>query len=289
MSNERSGKRRRQPREVAVVEGRIMADNAVAENLTDSVVANNGNAARQRSIGGIHMSLQGKGGVGKSLVASILAQYFIARGSKLQCFDTDPVNRTLSQYKSLNVIPLELLDNGSIDHKVWDSLFNRLINEEGTFIIDNGASTFIQLWRYLLEFGATEYLAEQGKTLYIHTVVTGGQALVDTLHGFHSLAASGSGRNIIVWLNEYFGRIERDGKKFNQMSAFQESESRVYGSVHLPRRNPDTFERDLEDVISQKLTIDEAIRDGAFSLVSKQRMKIMQREWFEQLDKLELD
>lgn len=31
----------------------------------------------------------------------------------------------------------------------------------------------------------------------------------------------------------------------------------------------------MEDVISRKLTIDEAIRDGAFSLLAKQRMKIM--------------
>jgi len=32
------------------------------------------------------------------------------------------------------------------------------------------------------------------------------------LHGFKSLAESTSERNIIVWVNEYFGRIERDGK-----------------------------------------------------------------------------
>jgi hypothetical protein len=266
----------------------------MSENVTSEMSAigspqkSNGDARVGQETGGIHMSLQGKGGVGKSLISSILAQYFRARGRKVHCFDTDPVNRTFSQYKSLNVAPLDLLDNGRIDHKVWDTLFERLLTENATFIVDNGASTFIQLWRYLLEFRAAEYLAEEGKTLYIHTVVTGGQALVDTLHGFHSLAASGSGRNIVVWLNEYFGRIERDGKKFDQMSAFQESESRVYGSVHLPRRNPDTFERDLEDVISHKLTIDEAIKDGAFSLVAKQRMKIMQRDWFEQLDQLAL-
>lgn len=256
--------------------------------MRDAIPNGTGHQMPTRMAHGIHMSLQGKGGVGKSLVSSILAQYFAARGQTVHCFDTDPVNRTLFQYKSLNVASLDLLDNGSIDHKVWDSLFDRLLTENATFVIDNGASTFIQMWRYLLEWGAAESLAENGKKLYIHTVVTGGQALVDTLHGFHSLAGSGSGRNIIVWLNEYFGRIERDGKKFDQMSAFQESESRVYGIVHLPRRNPDTFERDLEDVISRKLTIDEAIREGAFSLVAKQRMKIMQRDWFEQLDGLKL-
>jgi hypothetical protein len=267
-----------------------MTDNALFEKdeAAGSTANVNGGGAPDRHAHSIHMSLQGKGGVGKSLVSSILAQYFVARGRDVRCFDTDPVNRTLFQYKSLNVERVDLLDEGTIDHKVYDDLFDRLLTEDATFVIDNGASTFIQLWRYLLEWRAAESLAERGKKLYIHTVITGGQALVDTLHGFHSLAASGSEQNIIVWLNEYFGRIERDGKRFDQMGAFLESKSRVYGSVHLPRRNPDTFGRDMEDVISRKLTIDEAIKEGPFSLVAKQRMKIMQRDWFEQLDRLEL-
>ena len=46
----------------------------------------------------IHLTLQGKGGVGKSLVASILAQYFRHRGAEIHCLDTDPVNQTFSQY-----------------------------------------------------------------------------------------------------------------------------------------------------------------------------------------------
>ena len=35
----------------------------------------------------IHLSLQGKGGVGKSFVASIVAQYLITRGHRVQCID----------------------------------------------------------------------------------------------------------------------------------------------------------------------------------------------------------
>src|ERR1051325_6140975 len=49
----------------------------------------------------IHMTLQGKGGVGKSLVASVLAQYFGEQGRVVRCVDTDPVNRTLAQYSAL--------------------------------------------------------------------------------------------------------------------------------------------------------------------------------------------
>ena len=49
----------------------------------------------------IHLTLQGKGGVGKSLVASLLAQYFGERKGFVRCIDTDPVNRTLAQYSAL--------------------------------------------------------------------------------------------------------------------------------------------------------------------------------------------
>ena len=41
----------------------------------------------------IHLSLQGKGGVGKSLIASILAQYLLKRGKPVRCVDTDPARR----------------------------------------------------------------------------------------------------------------------------------------------------------------------------------------------------
>jgi hypothetical protein len=65
----------------------------------------------------IHMSLQGKGVVGKSLAASVLAQYFIARGKQVHCIDADPVNKTLFQYRALEAKPLQLLHDGAIDSR----------------------------------------------------------------------------------------------------------------------------------------------------------------------------
>ena len=58
----------------------------------------------------IHMLLQGKGGVGKSLIASVLAQYKLAKGQKPLCIDTDPVNATFFGFKALKVKRLELMD-----------------------------------------------------------------------------------------------------------------------------------------------------------------------------------
>jgi hypothetical protein len=261
-----------------------MAKNAIAGETASRNPDGNGECGTNA----IHLSLQGKGGVGKSLVAIIIAQYFHARGKGIRCIDTDPVNRTFLQYKSLDVTRLELLREGGIDSRGFDKLMQTLLTEDTMFVVDNGASTFIPLWNYILENQVVDVLTAAGKRLFVHTVITGGQALLDTLHGFKSLADSTADRNIIVWLNEYFGRIESDGKTFEEMGAYRESESKIFGSVHLVKRNQDTFGRDLEEVISRKLTLQEAIKDGPFSIMTKQRLKVMQRDWFEQLDQLEL-
>jgi hypothetical protein len=234
----------------------------------------------------VHLSLQGKGGVGKSLAASLLAQYFMARGQSVRCIDTDPVNKTLTQYSALKAEPLHLLREGAIDQRGFDTLMERLLTENGNFVVDNGASTFIPLWYYMLENNVPEMLGEAGKRLYVHTVITGGQALADTIKGFGEIAQTVADLNVIVWINEYFGRVEYDGKQFSQMKVYKEHEEKVLGCVILPKRNQDTFGRDVEDVISRKLTLDEAIRDGVFSIMSKQRLKVVQRHLFEQLDTL---
>src|SRR6476469_8349502 len=91
----------------------------------------------------MHLSLQGKGGVGKSLTSSILAQYLTGRGKSVKCVDTDPVNQTLTQYKGLRASHLSLLRNGGIDARGFDGLMERVLTEHGVFVVDNGASTFV--------------------------------------------------------------------------------------------------------------------------------------------------
>jgi cellulose biosynthesis protein BcsQ len=112
----------------------------------------------------IHLSLQGKGGVGKSLIASILAQYFVENSRKVECIDTDPVNQTFSQYRALAARHIELMRDGKIDQRGFDGLMERLLTEDGVFVIDNGASKFIPLWSYFLENNVPELLRAVGKT-----------------------------------------------------------------------------------------------------------------------------
>jgi len=232
----------------------------------------------------IHISLQGKGGVGKSLISAILSQYLLSKGQDVQGVDADPVNQTLAEYRGLAVSRLNLLKDGSVDQREFDLLMERFLTECGTFVVDTGASTFIPLWHYVLENQALDYLRERGKRVFIHSVITGGQSLNDTLSGFVQLAETTHEKNLIVWLNEYFGPVLHDGAPFKEMAVYKKHANKVHGSVAIVRRTADTFGRDVEEMISQKMTFDEALNGSGFTIMAKQRLRVVQRDLFEQLD-----
>ena len=141
----------------------------------------------------MHMVLQGKGGVGKSFIAAVLAQYMAARGHKPLCIDTDPVNATFHGYKALKVHRIEIMENDEINSRHFDALVELVASSQNDAIIDNGASSFVPLSHYLITNQVPALLQEMGHELVIHTVITGGQALRDTVSGFaqHGRAISG--------------------------------------------------------------------------------------------------
>ena len=127
-------------------------------------------------------------------------------------------------------------------------------------------------------------LREAGRMVYIHCVLTGGQALHDTLSGFNQLAEQAGTHNIVIWLNEYFGPIAAHGKEFHEMKVYKDHVDKVCGIIRLAKRNPDTFGKDLELMTSKKLTFKEVLGSSDFELMVKQRMKTVQRDIFEQLE-----
>jgi hypothetical protein len=236
----------------------------------------------------IHIALQGKGGVGKSLISAILSQYLSSRGQDVHGIDADPVNQTFSEYRGLAVQCLNLLKVGSVDQRQFDLLMERLLTESGTFVVDTGASTFIPLWHYILENHALDCLRQKGKRVFIHSVITGGQSLNDTLSGFEALAETTGEKNIVVWLNEYFGPVLQEGVGFAEMSVCKKHANKLHGSVAIARRTADTFGRDVEEMTSRKLTFEEAVKTADFTIMTKQRLLVVQRDLFEQLDRIGL-
>jgi hypothetical protein len=237
----------------------------------------------------VHLILQGKGGVGKSFVSSILAQYLRDKQKTVHCFDADPVNATLAQYQELNAEHVNVLRRGSINEKAFDRIVENVCRGEGVFVVDTGATTFVPMWNYILENEILDFLNQHGCQVYVHSVVTGGQAMTDTLNGFGEVAKTTGQKNIVVWLNEYFGEIQgNEGRPFEELKVAQEHAAKLAGSVTIRERNPNTFGDDVKQMLERRLTFDAAIKSEEFSLVSKQRLAIIRRDLFEQLDKLGL-
>jgi hypothetical protein len=233
-----------------------------------------------------HFTLQGKGGVGKSLVAAIIAQYFKSMGPAPTCIDTDPVNQTLVDYRALNAshLPLMAENSSRVDERKFDDLMEQLLSKDGVFVVDNGSASFIPLSNYLLENDALRVLRDAGRDVFIHVIITGGQALLETLEGFRALTAASSSQNIIIWLNEYFGPIELDGKTFVEMKVYRDHASKVRGTIRIQERNADTFGEDIQVLAKNKLTFEEALGSPDWQIMARQRIRTVQRALFEQLD-----
>lgn len=233
----------------------------------------------------VHLTLQGKGGVGKSFVSSLIIQHQTEKGRPVVCVDTDPVNATMAGYRAFAARRVELMEGSALNARKFDEMMEMLLTEEATFVVDNGASSFIPLSHYLIENSAVEMLATSGKQVVIHTVVTGGQALMDTLGGFAQLAGQmPEDARLLVWLNEFFGAIEADGKNFEDMKAYQAHRDRVDGLVRIPRQTADTFGKDVELMLDRKLTFAEVQGDPDFGVMAKQRLAMVKRSIFQQLD-----
>lgn len=232
----------------------------------------------------VNLVLQGKGGVGKSLIAALLVQHYQATEVEVVCVDTDPVNATLMGYSAFKTRRLELMRGAKIDERNFDTMMEWVLQEKANFVIDNGASCFLPLSNYLIENDAISMILQAGKEVIIHTVITGAQALLDTLTGFDQLATQmPKEAQIMVWLNEYFGEIKHDGKSFEEMQVYETHKNRIAGILRIPRQSSDTFGRDIEVMLHKKLTFAEARTSQEFSIMAKQRLAMMQRTIFEQL------
>lgn len=232
----------------------------------------------------VHFTLQGKGGVGKSFVSALITQYLRAQGEQVTAIDTDPVNATLAGYKAFDTQRLELMEGGSLVERNFDQLIERVVEEDTNFVIDNGAASFIPLSYYIAENDAINLIGDNGKLVVIHTVITGGQAIRDTLAGFASLVEQMPGNaQIVVWLNEFFGDIEAEGKTFEEMNVYLRNKDRVRGIVRITRQTGSTFGKDIQLMLDSKLTFDEVAQSPEFGLMAKSRLAQVRKGIFEQL------
>ena len=223
----------------------------------------------------IHIVLQGKGGVGKSMISSSLLQALQELGYKVFAYDTDPINATLASYQEFNVNLIKLLgSDGNIDTRQFDQLLQDLAEAppEAHMIVDNGASSFIALMTYIKENDMLEALAELGHTVFFHTIITGGQAIGDTIDGFVNLTFNFPGSKVVVWINSFFGAVEVDGKTFTDFKCFKENQKSIHAVINLPIGNKDLLGKDLEQLFAKRQSFNVGI-NSSNNIAVRSRLK----------------
>ena len=236
----------------------------------------------------VHLMCQAKGGVGKSTCAAFLTQFLQHKGRAVEGLDADPSNHTLAAYKGLPVSAVELMEDGEVNPKRFDAVMQRLLTEDKDFVVDTGASSFISLWNYVVQNDALEMLRTSGRRVYVHVIVAGGGAQLETLYNLKTIAPTVTGKEIIVWVNEHEAKVEKGDKKLPDMAAFKESADKIAGTVLVERRNPQTFGADLRKMITDRLTFGEARNGSGYTIMEKQRLKLVWEGLTAELEALEL-
>jgi len=236
----------------------------------------------------IHFVLQAKGGIGKSFISALLAQFLTRDGTPPICFDIDQENTTFAHYAALKVEHLSLINaDRVIEPRKFDQLMESLLSGTDNCVIDTGANTFSNFLAYLVEADAFDMLAEAGYTPVVHTIVGGADTLLDTANGFNSIMGMGKAP-VVLWMNEHFGPlVSSEGKPFEETALFTRHAPSLLGVVRLRSRTASTYGDDIRKMTTSRLTFEEILDSPSFTVMEKSRLKNIRTDVFNQLSAIQ--
>jgi hypothetical protein len=147
----------------------------------------------------IHFIGGEKGGVGKSLLARVLAQHFVDNGLPFTGFDTDRSHGALLRYYADFAAPMPLDAHDSLDRVIEAAA----AAPTRRVLVDLAAQTQASLTRWLDEAGVVEVAAELGVGLNYWHVMDAGRDSVHLLGAW--LNSPGAQLPLVLVLNEVRG------------------------------------------------------------------------------------
>ena len=125
----------------------------------------------------IHLIGGEKGGVGKSMVARLLAQYFIDHAMPFVAYDTDRSHGALLRYYTGYASPV-LADR----YEALDAIIESAADEPGRrVLVDLAAQTHAPLVQWMDESGVLDLADVSGMSIYYWHVMDSGRDSVDLL------------------------------------------------------------------------------------------------------------
>lgn len=223
----------------------------------------------------IHFIGGEKGGVGKSVVARLVAQFHIDRNLAFVGYDSDRSHATFRRFYADYASPVVIDDFASIDHVV-EAL---CADPASGAVVDLAAQTLRPLRAWAEASGMAELLAEHGHRAVLWHVMDDSMDALATLGSV--CEAFGSEVSYVVVLNHGRGGAFAHVAASPQLAAAKRLGARV---VELPRLQEAAMRKIDQADASFWAAINRSDGPGALGLLERQRVKMWLRRAYQELE-----
>lgn len=225
-----------------------------------------------------------KGGVGKSVVSRLLAQYFIDRGRPFTGFDTDRSHTSFTRFYADYAAPVIVDRYEGLDQIA--SCFEEVpaVGQQGSVIVDLAAQTAAPLARWVKDSDLLPLLGEMGVTVNFWHVSDAGKDSIDLLDRL--INTYGPGPNYIIVKN--LGRGS-DFTELEQSPAMKKSLALGAAVVTLSPLHESSMRKiDKQNASFWAAINNRAADEDSLGMLERQRVKTWLRNNYEMLDGLPL-
>lgn len=224
-----------------------------------------------------------KGGVGKSVTARVLAQYFIDRGRPFTGYDTDRSHTSFTRFYADYSSPVIVDTYEGLDMIV--SAFEEVPfeGEQSSVIVDLAAQTAAPLASWINDSDLLSLLKEMGVTVNFWHLAEAGKDSVDLLHRL--IKSYGAGPNYFVVKN--LGR----GSDFSQLDkshALQEALALGARVTILPQLHEASMRKIDRQNASFWAAVNTRTGPDALGMLERQRVKTWLKATYARFDELPL-
>ncbi len=223
-----------------------------------------------------------KGGVGKSVVARVLAQYFIDNQQPFTGFDTDRSHTTFTRFYKGYASPV-IVDR----FESLDAIAQALVEHTGettpSIIVDLAAQTASPVARWVKESDLLTLMTEMGITVNLWHIADPGKESVDLLDRL--IETYGEGPNYIVVKNEGRGS---DFSQLDNSEALQKALSKGAHVVSLGQLHESSMRKIDRQDTSFWAAVHQTSGPEALGLLERQRVKSWLKKSYETLRTLPL-
>lgn len=222
-------------------------------------------------MGKVHFIGGEKGGVGKSMTARVLAQYYIDHDMAFLGFDCDASHGTFSRFYQQYASPVVIGDDESLD----GMLTAIEANPELDLIIDLAAQSAQRINHWIEETDVFGLLTEMGmQVMWWHVMDDG----ADSVTLLSQVLERYKAQPVDIVVVQNYGRGESFAR-FQQSDAFQQAEARGVTLIELPK---------LHAKLTQKIDFNNssfwavANDRNIMNIAERQRMKVWLRNAYQQ-------